>query len=172
MHKHKDIRSHRNGIFDSILDTSFRQPVDKQDGGRSFCHIAFDMFAWGLGQSELWLVHSLVLMLVLMLTPFSLVKAKKHKHKHKHKKNELVHFSCAYAYVDPVFTCLHMCFCLCLCLCTSENQWWCSLINLLNRNHILNVVYCNSVLFFGCLMWPPEPESPSIFLIRLCLLAG
>ena len=31
-------------------------------------------------------------------------------------------FSCAhsYAYVSPVFTCLHMC--LCLCLCASENQ--------------------------------------------------
>ena len=42
----------------------------------------------------------------------------RHKHKHKHKKNELVRFSCAYAYVDPVFTCLHMC----LCLCASENQ--------------------------------------------------
>ena len=40
------------------------------------------------------------------------------QHKHKHKKNELVRFSCAYAYVNPVFTCLHMC----LCLCTSENQ--------------------------------------------------
>ena len=41
-------------------------------------------------------------------------------------KNELVRFSCAYvyAYVDPVFTCLHMwlCLCLCLCLCASENQ--------------------------------------------------
>ena len=44
----------------------------------------------------------------------------KHKHKHKHKKNELVRFSCAYAYVDPVFTCLRKC--LCLCLCASENQ--------------------------------------------------
>ena len=28
------------------------------------------------------------------------------RHKHKLKKNELVRFSCAYAYVDPVFTCL------------------------------------------------------------------
>ena len=42
------------------------------------------------------------------------------KYKHKHKKNELVRFSCAYAYVDPFFTCLRMC--LCLCLCASENQ--------------------------------------------------
>ena len=48
----------------------------------------------------------------------------RHKHEYKHKKNELVRFSCAYthAYVDPVFTCLHMCLCLCLCLCASENQ--------------------------------------------------
>ena len=39
------------------------------------------------------------------------------QHKHKHKKNELVHFSCAYAYayVTTVFTCLHMCLRLCLC---------------------------------------------------------
>ena len=28
--------------------------------------------------------------------------------KHKNKKNNLVCFSCAYAYVDPVFTCLHI----------------------------------------------------------------
>ena len=40
-------------------------------------------------------------MLVLMSTQFSLVKATKHKH--KHKKNELVRFSCVYAYVDPEF---------------------------------------------------------------------
>ena len=31
-------------------------------------------------------------------------------------------YTCDYAYVDPVFTCLHMCLCLCLCLCASENQ--------------------------------------------------
>ena len=43
--------------------------------------------------------------------------------KHKHEKNELVRFSCAYAYayVDPVFICLHMYSCLCLYLCASEN---------------------------------------------------
>ena len=46
----------------------------------------------------------------------------KHTHKHKHKKNELVRFSCDYAYVDPVFTCLHMCLCLCLCPSELENQ--------------------------------------------------
>ena len=44
----------------------------------------------------------LVLMLMLMSTQFSLA------------------YTCDYAYVDPVFTCLHMC--LCLCLCASENQ--------------------------------------------------
>ena len=48
----------------------------------------------------------------------------RHKHEHKHKKNDLVRIFCAYAYacVDPVFTCLHMCLCLCFCLCASENQ--------------------------------------------------
>ena len=42
----------QNGIFDSLLDTS-SQPDDKQDGERSICHIAFDMFAQGLGQCDL-----------------------------------------------------------------------------------------------------------------------
>ena len=65
----------QNGIFDWILNTSYPQPNDKQDGRQSVRRIAFDMFAWGLGQSDLWLVHSLVLMLVLMSTQFSLVKA-------------------------------------------------------------------------------------------------
>ena len=51
------------------------QPDDKQDGGRGLRHIAFDMFARGLGQSDLCLVQGLVLMLVLMLTLFSLDKA-------------------------------------------------------------------------------------------------
>ena len=56
-------------------------------------------------------------------TPFSPVKAT-NKHKYNHKRNELVRFSCAYAYVDPVFTCLHMylSLCLILCLCAKENQ--------------------------------------------------
>ena len=67
----------QNGIFDSILHTSSPQPNDKQDGGQSVRHIAFDMFAWGLGQSDLWLVHGLVLtcMLVLISIQFSLFKA-------------------------------------------------------------------------------------------------
>ena len=33
-----------NGIFHTILDTSSPQPDDKQDGGRSVRHMAFDMF--------------------------------------------------------------------------------------------------------------------------------
>ena len=67
----------QNGIFDSILHTSSPRPNDKQDGGQSVRHIAFDMFAWGLGQSDLWLVHGLVLtcMLVLISIRFSLFKA-------------------------------------------------------------------------------------------------
>ena len=84
-----------NGIFHSILDTSSPQPDDKQDGAQSIHHIAFYMFAWVLGQSDLWLVNGLVL----MLTPFLVVKATTYKH--KHKKNEHVHFSyaCACVYV-------------------------------------------------------------------------
>ena len=44
-HKHKDIRTRRMAYLSQILDTSSPQPNDKQDGGRSVRHIAFDMFA-------------------------------------------------------------------------------------------------------------------------------
>ena len=87
-----------NGIFDSILDTSSPQPNGKQDGGRTVRHIAFDMFAWGLGQSGLWLAHGKVLMLVLICWPCFHWSKLWHQHNHKHKKNELVRFYCAYAY--------------------------------------------------------------------------
>ena len=87
-----------NGIFDSILDTSSPQPNGKQDGGRFIRHIAFDMFARGLGQSGLWLAHGKVLMLVLICWPCFHWSKLWHQHNHKHKKNELVRFYCAYAY--------------------------------------------------------------------------
>ena len=53
-------------------------------------------------ESDLWLAHGLVLMLVPMSTPFRLTSPKKlrHKHKHKHEKNEHARFSCAYAYAS------------------------------------------------------------------------
>ena len=35
----------QNGILDSILDTRSPQPDDKQGGGRSVRHIAFDILA-------------------------------------------------------------------------------------------------------------------------------
>ena len=40
------------------------------------------------------------------------------------RRTSLSVFFCvyAYAYVDPVSTCLHKCLCLCLCLCASKNQ--------------------------------------------------
>ena len=46
------------------------------------------------------------------------------RHKHKHKKNELVRFSCAYAYVDPVFWLAYTCAYAyaSLFLCASEKQ--------------------------------------------------
>ena len=39
-----------------------------------------------------------------------------------HQSKLHVRFSCAYAYVAGVLTCLHMYLCLCLCLCAGENQ--------------------------------------------------
>ena len=84
------------------------------------------MFTWGLGQSDPWLVHGLVLMLVLMSTQFSLVKATTWTYAQAEEEKTCLFFLCLclclcfYAYVHPVFTCLHMC--LCLCLCASENQ--------------------------------------------------
>ena len=89
-----------NGIFDSILDTSSPQANDKQDGGRSVRHIAFDMFAWGLGQSGLHWSTALCLCMCLCRPSFHLSKLR-HGHKHKHKKNEL---RC------PFFLCLCLCF--------------------------------------------------------------
>ena len=77
-YKHKHIHSSQWHIWLSSRyhwALSFPQHCDKQDGGRFVRHIAFNMFAWVLGQSGLWLVHDLVLMLVLMSTSFSLVKA-------------------------------------------------------------------------------------------------
>ena len=54
-HKHKDIRTRRMAYLTqfSIPGLPPRQPDDKQDGARSVRHIAFDMFAWGMGQSDL-----------------------------------------------------------------------------------------------------------------------
>ena len=126
----------QNGMFDTILDTSSLQPIDKQDGGWSICHIAFYTFEWGLCQSDLWLVLSLVLMLVLMLTQFSLVKAMTLAWAQAQEEWTCPFFLCLNAYVDPVFTCLHMCLCLlCLCSCASENQ----ALETLLKNHRLNL---------------------------------
>ena len=75
-YKHKHIRTRRMAYLTQFsIPLSFPQLGDKQDGGRFVRHNAFDMFAWGLGQSGLWLVHSIVLMQVRTSTPFSLVKA-------------------------------------------------------------------------------------------------
>ena len=63
---------------------------------------------------------ALCLSLCLCRPSFHLSKLR-HKHKHKHKEQTCPFFCAhAYAYVDPVFTCLHMC--LSLCLSASENQ--------------------------------------------------
>ena len=75
-YKHKHIHTRTMAYLTQFsIPLSFPQHCDKQDGGRFVRHIAFNMFAWVLGQSGLWLVHDLVLMLVLMSTSFSLVKA-------------------------------------------------------------------------------------------------
>ena len=72
---HKDIRTRRVAYLTrfsipALLNPMINKMADKASAVR---HMTFDMFAWGLGKSDLWLVHGLVL--VLMSTPFSLVKA-------------------------------------------------------------------------------------------------
>ena len=113
-HKHK-----HNGIFDSVLDTSSLNPMINKMADASSAILL--LICW----HEVWVkvayFQSTALCLCLCLCRPSFHQSKlRHKHKHKHKKNELVRFSCAYAYVDPVLTCLHMC--LCSCLCATENQ--------------------------------------------------
>ena len=66
---------------------------------------------------------------------------------HKHKKNELVRFSCAYAYVDPFSTCLHICLCLCLCSCASENQALETLLKNLRLNLQLPFLEVSGVVY-------------------------
>ena len=74
-HKYKDIHTHRMAYLTQFSIPALLNPDDEHDGAWRIRHIALDMFAWGLGQSDLPLVHSLVLMLVLISTMFSLVKA-------------------------------------------------------------------------------------------------
>ena len=92
-----------------------------QDDGRSIRHITFDMFAWGLGQSHLSLVHGLLLMLVQYVDP---VFTSQSYDISITTNTRRTNFTMSVFLVDPVFTCLHMCLCLCLwlCLCASENQ--------------------------------------------------
>ena len=117
---HKDIRTRRIAYLTQFsIPALLNSIINKMADEASAILLLICLHEVCRGHGDLWLVHGLVLMLVLMLTQFSQSKLPG-KHKHKHKNNELVRFSCAYAYVDPVFTCLGMC--LCLCLCASENQ--------------------------------------------------
>ena len=81
-----------------------------QDDGRSIRRITFDMFAWGLGQSHLWLVHGLVLMLVQYVDP---VFTSQSYDISISTNTRRTNFTMSVFLVDPVFTWLHMCLCLC-----------------------------------------------------------
>ena len=110
-HKHKDIRTRRMAFLTQFSMPALLNPMINKMADASSAILLL------IGTHEVWVK------VAYDSTPFSPVKAT-NKHKYKHKKNELVRFSCAYAYVNPVFTCLHMCLWLylILCLCASENQ--------------------------------------------------
>ena len=66
----------QNGIFDSIFDTSSPQPDGKQDGRCFIHHVAFDYVHMRSGSK--WFMigpRPCAYANVLVLTPFSLVKA-------------------------------------------------------------------------------------------------
>ena len=119
--KHKDIRTCRMAYLTQFSIPALLNPmINKMEDEAPTMLLLICLHEVWVKVTYDW---STALFLFLCLCRPSFHQSKlRHKHKHKLKKNELVRFSCAsaYAYVDPVFTCLHMC--LCLCLCASENQ--------------------------------------------------
>ena len=114
-HKHKDVHTRRMAYLTQFLIPALLNPMINK---------LADTILLLICSHEVWVkvTHdwsmALCLCLYLCRPSFHLSKLQ-HTLEHKRK---LVCFSCAYAYayVHPVFTCLHMC--LCLCLCASENQ--------------------------------------------------
>ena len=118
-HKHKDIRTRRMAYLTQFSILALLNPMINKMADEASAILLL------ICSHEVWVKvaydWSMTLCLCLCLCQLSFHWSKlRHKHKHKHKKNRFVRFPCAYAYVDPVFTCLHTCFC--FCLCASENQ--------------------------------------------------
>ena len=103
-HKHKDIRTRRMVFLTQFSMPALLNPMINKMADASSAILLF------ICSHEVWVK------VAYDSTSFSPVKAT-NKHKYKHKKNQLVRFPCANAYVNPVFTCLHMCLWLCLILC-------------------------------------------------------
>ena len=120
-HKHKDIRTRRMAYLTQFSIPALLNPMVNKMADEASAILLL------ICSHEVWVKvtydwsTALCLCLCLCRPRFHWSKLP-HKHKHKQKKNELVRFSCAYAYVDPVFTCLHMCLRLYLCLCVNGNQ--------------------------------------------------
>ena len=76
-HKHKGIRTRRMvNLFQFLIPALLNSMRNKMAHEASAILLVMYMFAWCLGQSDLWRVHGLVLMPVPMSTPpFSQVKA-------------------------------------------------------------------------------------------------
>ena len=116
---HKDIRTRRRAYLTQFSIPALLKPMINKMANEASAILLL------ICSHEVWVKvtydWSTTLCLCLCLCRFLQSKLR-HNQKDKDKKNDLVHFSCAYAYVDPVFTCLHMCLCLYLCICASENQ--------------------------------------------------
>ena len=108
-HKHKDIRTRRMAYLTQFSIPALLNPMINKITEEASAILLL------ICSHEVWVKvtydwsTALCLCLCLCRPRFHCSKLP-HKHKHKHKKNELVRFYCAYAYVDPVFTCLQMCF--------------------------------------------------------------
>ena len=74
-HKHKDERTRRMAFLTQFSIPALLNPMINKMVDEASAILLSICFTWGLSQSDLWLVHCLVLMLVLMSTQFSLVKA-------------------------------------------------------------------------------------------------
>ena len=119
-HKHKDVRTPRMAYLTKFSIPALLNPMINKMVDEVSAILLL------ICSHEVWVKvtydWSTALCLCLCVCRPSFHQSKlRHKHNHKHK-NELVPIYCAYAYVDPVFTCLHKYLCLCLYLCASEKQ--------------------------------------------------
>ena len=111
-HKHKDIRTRRMAYLTQFSMPALLNPMINKMADKGS---AIFLLIWS---HEVWVKVTYDWCAYACAYVDPVFTCQSYDIKHKHEKDELVRFSCAYAYIYPVFTCFHMC----LCLCASENQ--------------------------------------------------